>query len=450
MTQRKSYGAYRESGIKWLGRIPENWSIHRVKSTIEFSQNGVWGEDPDGGSDDIECARVADFDRVSFTVSDNLATYRKVPEAQRRSREVKDGDLLFEKSGGGEKTLVGAIVQYKGSKAIICSNFVSVIKVKSGVNSRWLCYANAFLYSIGVNSRSIKQATGIQNIDSEQYFSERIPVPSKLEQDRIAIWLDRETARIDTLIAKKTRFIELLKEKRQAVIAKAVTKGLDDSVDMKDSGIDWLGAVPSHWQLKRLRFEVSINPSAKELGYVAEGTPTAFFPMEAIGEDGEIDRSRRRPFSELQSGYSYFRNGDVVVAKVTPCFENGKGAVISGIYDGFGFGTTELVTIRPSSKILSSFLYFITKSYPVRKLGVQSMSGASGLKRVPDEFFRNLAWPIPPVHEQKVIVDYLQLQLARLDNLMLKTERSIELLKEHRAALITAAVTGKIDVREAA
>ena len=442
MTQRKSYGVYRESGIKWLGRIPENWSIYRVKSTIEFSQNGVWGEDPDGGSDDIECARVADFDRVSFTVSDNLTTYRKVPEAQRRSREVKDGDLLFEKSGGGEKTLVGAIVQYKGSKAIICSNFVSVIKVKSGVNSRWLCYANAFLYSIGVNSRSIKQATGIQNIDSEQYFSERIPVPSKLEQDRIAIWLDRETARIDTLIAKKTRFIELLKEKRQAVITKAVTKGLDDSVEMKDSRIPWMGAIPAHWRAvpsNWLFLEIK-DRSQPDDQHLSASQKHGVIPL------SEFERLEGRRVTHAEKNLDQRKHvevGDFVISMRS--FQGGI-----EIVKARGCVRSSYVALRAGASVDSRFFSYLFKSSAY----IQGLQSTATFIRDGQDLsyanFRQVKLPLLCMDEQVRIASYLNRVVSRIDVLVSKTERSIELLKEHRSALITAAVTGKIDVREAA
>lgn len=253
MSHYKPYPAYKDSGVKWLGRVPEHWDTQRIRSLIDSAQNGIWGDDPDGGVDDIPCARVADFDRNSFTVKGELPTLRKVPEAQRLSRQVNPGDLLIEKSGGGEQTTVGVVVQYQGVVPVICSNFVAVVKPKKGVFPRWLCYINAHLYSVGVNVRSIKQTTGIQNIDSDQYFSERVAVPPESERQAISAHLDRETARIDALIEKKTRFIELLCEKRQALITHAVTKGLDPNVKMKDSGVEWLGEVPEHWEVLQLR-----------------------------------------------------------------------------------------------------------------------------------------------------------------------------------------------------
>lgn len=249
MSHYKPYPAYKESGVEWLGKVPEHWSIGQMKSGIKSLQNGIWGEEPNGGVDDIPCARVADFDRVRLVVQEPLPTIRSIPLAQRIYKSVNTGDLLLEKSGGGEKTTVGVMVQYLGELDVVCSNFVAVVKCKPDISARWLCYVNSHLYALGVNTRSIKQTTGIQNLDSNQYSSELIAFPAFAEQQSIAAHLDRETTRIDALITKKSRFIELLREKRQALITHAVTKGLDSNVKMKDSGVDWLGEVPEHWSV---------------------------------------------------------------------------------------------------------------------------------------------------------------------------------------------------------
>ena len=137
-------------------------------------------------------------------------------------------------------------MRYLGEEPAVCSNFVAVIKPSKMAESAWLNYLMASMYALKINLRSIKQSTGIQNLDSEQYLDEGVAAPSLDEQATIAAALDRETARIDALIEKKTRFIELLKEKRQALITHAVTKGLDPNVKMKDSGIEWIGQVPEH------------------------------------------------------------------------------------------------------------------------------------------------------------------------------------------------------------
>lgn len=446
MSHYKPYPAYKDSGVEWLGKVPAHWEVFRIKSLISSSQNGFWGDEPKGDENDIPCARVADFDRSNLTVGDDLPTIRNVPAFQRESRQVCRGDLLFEKSGGGEQTLVGAVVHYTGEKPVICSNFVAVIKCKPSVSARWLCYANAYLYSVGVNIRSIKQATGIQNIDSEDYFSERISVPSEIEQGLIACYLDRETARIDGLIIRKNRFIELLREKRQALITHAVTKGLDPNAPKKDSGVEWLGDVPAHWDVCRLSFCVRLNPPEKPgLGLNDE---VSFLPMEAIGTDGALNLDRTRLVAEVRAGYSYFEEGDIAFAKVTPCFENGKGAIMRNLVNGVGFGTTELTVLRPAINTNVDFLSYLIQSDRFRSFGAGAMTGAGGLKRVPDEFTRNFKTSWPDLAEQHAIAEYLDSVLNRMNMLISATESSIELLKERRSALITAAVTGQIDLRE--
>ena len=157
--------------------LPQGWRWQRLKYLIADSRNGIWGDDADGGPDDIACARVADFDRQRFYVKLPLQTFRKIGSEQLRGRVLSRGDLLLEKSGGGELTSVGAVVQFDGEEPAVCSNFVAVVKAANGVNARWLCYLNAHLYSAGVNRRSIKQTTGIQNLDSAQYFDEVVSVP---------------------------------------------------------------------------------------------------------------------------------------------------------------------------------------------------------------------------------------------------------------------------------
>ncbi|SQC37031.1 putative restriction endonuclease S subunit [Klebsiella pneumoniae] len=237
MSQYKAYPAYKDSGVEWIGQVPEHWQVKRLKHLISQCQNGVWGDDPLEDGSDTLCIRVADFDRDNNVVIYNPSTYRQITKEHQDSRLVSKGDILLEKSGGGAQTLVGANVRYLGEEPAVCSNFVAVIKPSKKAESAWLNYLMASMYALKINLRSIKQSTGIQNLDSEQYLDEGVAAPSLDEQATIATALDRETARIDALIEKKTRFIELLKEKRQALITHAVTKGLDPNVNMKDSGV---------------------------------------------------------------------------------------------------------------------------------------------------------------------------------------------------------------------
>jgi type I restriction enzyme, S subunit len=212
--------------------------------------------------------------------------------------------------------------------------------------------------------------------------------------------------------------------------------------EYQDAGVEWLGAVPAHWDSKRLRFVADFNPSKSEIAELDPATDVSFLPMEAIGDDGSLNLERTRPIAEVETGYTFFGEGDVTVAKITPCFENGKGAVMRGLTLGVGFGTTELIVARPKEReTTSDFLHWLFISIPFRKLGEAAMYGAGGQKRVPDEFVRNFKTAFPTVAEQKVIATFLDHETAKIDALVAEQEKLIALLKEKRQAVISHAVT---------
>lgn len=444
MSHYTQYPTSKESGVEWLGDIPEHWNVVRMKNVIISAQNGYWGEEPTGGADDVLCARVADFDRTNLTVDGDLPTIRSVPAYQRESRQVNNGDLLFEKSGGGEQTLVGVVVQYLGRAPAICSNFVAVVKCKAGISSRWLCYTNAHLYSVGVNRRSIKQTTGIQNIDSEEYFSETIAVPPKDEQGSIAAYLDYETARIDVLVSKKTRFIELLREKRQALITHAVTKGLDPNVKMKDSSVEWLGGVPNGWYVTPLKYIGSaiIGLTYSPADVVDEGDGTLVLRSSNI-QDGRITLDDNVYVKADIPNRLITRLGDILI-----CSRNGsrsligKNGIVDATTEGLSFGAFTTVFRTSHHK----FLYYVLNSSLFKFQAGRFLT--TTINQLTTETLNSFEIPLPPCDEQDAITAHLDRETIRLDTLISKTERSIDLLKERRSALITAAVTGQIDVRE--
>lgn len=203
---------------------------------------------------------------------------------------------------------------------------------------------------------------------------------------------------------------------------------------------------PVHWTPTRLRHVVRLNPSKTEIEDVEPDQEVSFLPMEAIGEDGSTRLDATRPLSEVQSGYSYFRDEDVVVAKITPCFENGKGALVRGLRGGIGFGTTELIVARPSrDRLCSDYLQWIFQSSEFRKLGEGFMYGAGGQKRVPDDFVRDYRVALPPLPDQKLITSFLGRETGKIDALVEKQRRLIELLKEKRLAVIANVVTKGLD-----
>ena len=210
----------------------------------------------------------------------------------------------------------------------------------------------------------------------------------------------------------------------------------------RDSGVEWLGQVPGHWEVKRLRYVAELNPSKSEINALHCETMVSFMPMDAIGEDGGLNLGQERHLSDVETGYTYFRDGDVTVAKITPCYENGKGALMQGLTNGVGFGTTELIVARPRpGELIGSYLHYLFISPDFRAIGESHMYGAGGQKRVPDSFVRDFATAFPPLPEQSQIAAFLDHETAKIDALIAEQHRLMELLKEKRQAVISHAVT---------
>ena len=253
MAKYKAYPEYKDSGVEWLGEIPEKWNTHSLKRSIKSCTSGLWGEEPNG-KNDIIVLRVADFDRHNLTISSDKLTMRAVSSEERESRLLKKGDLIIEKSGGGDKTLVGCVVIFEKNFKAITSNFVAKMSPLRGNQPHFLKYCFSHLYDREINLLSIKQTTGIQNIDINHYLMSKFCFPDEQQQRTICEFLDYQCQKFNTLIAKQQQLIQLLKEKRQALISHAVTKGLDPGVPMKNSGIEWLGPVPTHWSISKARY----------------------------------------------------------------------------------------------------------------------------------------------------------------------------------------------------
>lgn len=217
----------KDSGVWWLGKVPEHWNVARFKASIASAKNGVWGAEPDGGASDIPCVRVADFDRRALAVQTNVPTLRNVAESERRGRVLRKGDLLLEKSGGGEAQPVGQVVLYDWDEPAICSNFVARVEVRSGMDPRYWRYVHAAAYAVRVNTRSVKQTSGIQNLDQGQYFDEQAPFPPPHEQRAIADFLDGRSRMFGELEDGAREAVRLLQERRSALITAAVTGQID-------------------------------------------------------------------------------------------------------------------------------------------------------------------------------------------------------------------------------
>lgn len=202
-------------------------------------------------------------------------------------------------------------------------------------------------------------------------------------------------------------------------------------------------ATMSEWPVTRLRYQARLNPAPSASIRAKTAMEVTFLAMESIGEDGLVCNDQERAVGELLTGYSYFENSDLIVAKVTPCFENGKAALLSGLPAGVGFGTTEVTVLRPGPSLDGRFLYYLSREDHFMQGGIAAMTGAGGLKRVPDSYIRDYTFGLPALDWQRQIADYLDAQTAKIDALIGKQERLIETLAERRQAVISQQIEGQ-------
>lgn len=214
----------------------------------------------------------------------------------------------------------------------------------------------------------------------------------------------------------------------------------------KDSGIPWIGEMPESWGTMRLKYGIEINPSKSQITSINKNTAVSFIPMEAISNDGSISLQIEKSISEVSNGYTFFCDGDVVFAKIIPCFENQKVAEMKKLKNRIGFGSTALIVTRPKNDLMiGRYTYWLFLSESFRRLGELNMYGATGQKRVSNEFVRNFISVVPPIKEQTAIADYLDRETAKIDALVSGKRCLIELLKEKRQGMISHAVTKGLD-----
>ena len=447
MMKYPQYESYKDSGVNWIGEIPVSWVTKRLKFLTTESLK--YGANISAELDDIDLPR---YIRITDIDSDgNLKdeTFRSLEYHHALSYFLKEGDILFARSGA----TVGKTFIYKKSwgKCAFAGYLIKASIKENNYKSRYIYYySKTHGYQKWIESVTI-QAT-IQNVSAEKYASLWLPIPSPKEQQSIANFLDKETTRLDALIAKKQQLIENLKEKRIAIISHTVTKGLNPNVPMKDSGIEWLGAVPEGWGVKRLKYLSVINPVASEIKHLELSDEVSFVPMESISENGGMKTDKTKELEAVRQGYTYFKEEDVVIAKITPCFENGKGSIAQNLVNNIGFGTTELHVVRCNPEHLDfKYFFYITNTHQFLKLGESEMFGAGGQKRVPTEFVKNypIAYPID-MKEQRRIIQFLDKYVGQILSIIDRTQKTISKLQEYKTALISAAVTGKIKVPEQA
>lgn len=434
MVELKCYDAYVKTTLPWVPEIPFGWHVRKLSHVINYTV----GFTPESGNpvfygDDFAWANISDLG-PRFLMETSKGITKEAIEKYKK-KPANAGSLLY-----SFKLTVGQ-VSFAG-KEMYTNEAIASFGESDLIRLSYFFY----LAPLAIIQNASENIYGAKILNQEAIGNAKLIIPPIEEQEAIARFLDFKTAQIDALIAKKQTLLEKLTEKRTALISHAVTKGLDPSVSMKNSGVEWLGKIPAHWHTKRLRFCMTTNPSKSEIR-LKDDELVSFIPMEAVGEFGGLKLEVEKELGEISGGYTYFVNGDVVVAKITPCFENGKGAIARNLKNGLAFGTTELHVMRTGSDLLPDYLFHLTMSHPFRKIGESEMYGAGGQKRVPETFLKDFRIGLPPLNEQNEIVKYISSINHKIDQQVLKTSEAINRLAEYRSAIITNAVTGKIDVR---
>jgi type I restriction enzyme, S subunit len=453
MSHYKPYPAYKDSGVEWLGRVPEHWQIKRLKHIANVQTGVAKGKDNEG-KDTIEVPylRVANVQDGYFSL-DDVATI-EIPREDLTRYSLQPGDVLMNEGGDFDKVGRGSVWQGE-IEPCIHQNHVFAVR-PTAVSSAWL---NAFTGSLAAQFYFMgraKQSTNLASISSSNIMELPVAMPPATEVDLLLAHLDRETVRIDALIEKKTRFIELLREKRQALIIHAVTKGLDPSVKMKNSGVEWLGEVPDHWETMNLarvtvaRCDGPFGSAIKSENYTDSGVRVIRLQNIGIGEFKDGDQAFLSPEYRSQViGNSHdVELGDLLIAGLGD--ENnplGRTCVAPASL-GDAIVKADCYRFRlDRSKALPSFLALQLSATARVECGFISTGSTRERLNLGLAASRVIALP-PSIEEQSAIVEQTAMATVRLDALLSKTGRSIDLLKERRTSLITAAVTGQIDLRE--
>jgi type I restriction enzyme S subunit len=285
---------------------PAGWNRSRLRYCVTGVKNGAWGSEPGGDERDIICVRVADFDWDHLQVKLDVPTMRSFPEVQFQKLRLRRGDILLEKSGGGEKTPVGRVVRFDHDEEAVTSNFVARVRPSTLIHSEYLIYVLAAFYQSRFAHQFIKQNTGIQNLDDNALFSNELWLPSRDTQKMIVDFLDRETARIDELIGKREQFLNLIEEKKAALSVRAINGSLlgTDTAGMEG----WFGKLPKGWIVRRAKFLFRERPDRSEAG-----NEELLSVSHITGVTRRSDKDVNMFLAESMEDYKLVSRGDVVI-----------------------------------------------------------------------------------------------------------------------------------------
>ncbi|MBL1261735.1 MAG: restriction endonuclease subunit S [Thiotrichaceae bacterium] len=436
----QAYPEYKDSGVEWLGEVPAHWMLTRIKYVSELTPKKPLVRR------DLQC---------SFIPMEKLKTDSIILDEIRVIDDVYDGYTYFENSD----VLMAKVTPCFENKNIAVakglvngigfgSSEIYVLRVNERVSNKFLYYRLQEDSFMDIATAAMTGAGGLKRVPSEVVNNYMASLPAVSEQKIIANFLDHETTKIDTLIEKQQQLIQLLKEKRQAVISHAVTKGLNPDAPMRESGVEWLGDVPEHWIVAQLKFntlEMQTGPFGSQLhagDYVIDGIPL-INPAHMIA--GEIvPDSKVSVDKETQERLERHKlcEGDLIFARRG---ELGRCAVITKEQEGWLCGTGSLKA-KLNERLLPEYSYLlITSDGVVSELSLESKG--STMDNLNTETLGRVRVPVPPEDEQEGILTYVHDVAGKYKALIGKATDQVTLLQERRTALISAAVTGKIDVR---
>jgi type I restriction enzyme S subunit len=436
----KPYPAYKPSGVDWLGDVPVHWELRRLKHIFRIINGSTpKSAKPEYWDGDIPWVTPDDLGNLSN--AELSETSRNITESGYNScgtTLVPDGSLVLSTRAPIGHLAIAAVQ--------LCTNQGCRSLVFRGPQHRRFFYYQ--ILAARAELESLGQGSTFRELAADKLASVWLGLPPVQEQERIVAFLDREMAKIDAPVAKKERLIELLQEKCFALITHAVTKGLNPSAPRKDSGVEWLGRIPAHWQVRRLKFltrEVTVGIVVTPAKYyVADGIPCLRSLNVREGTILETDSVFISPQSNEELRKSKIFAGDLVTVRTG---QPGATAVVDERFDGAN--CIDLIITRRSELFHSGFMVYVANS-KVAKAQFESRSGGAIQQHFNIEMAKDLMVVVPPYEEQQAIAAWLGDETGKLEELVGKVQEHVERLREYRAALISAAVTGKIDVREEA
>lgn len=441
--------AMKDSGIEWIGKVPDEWPLARIKSCVARRDAGAWGEEANGENENCICLRVADMDysRLRFKEQENY-TVRSYKKEVIDSLKLQKDDILIEKSGGGDKTPVGRAVIFNGGYQAVFANFMERIRCTPNMNPRFMLYVFTTLYQSGYAQNYIKQTTGIQNFDLTSLLTkEYMPLPQYEEQGSIAAFLDDKCGKIDAIITREQDEIEKLKEYKLSVITEAVTKGLNPDAPMKDSGVEYMGQIPAPWNMIRLKFLMSeiIDCPHETPNYSADG---AYLVIRTADQDYGFLRPDEAMYRLNENEYMNrirrmaLQKDDIVYGREG---ERWGLACLVPRDDSYCLGQRMMQMRCRTDQILPAFAMWALNSRYVYLQGSVDTIGSTS-PHVNISTMRNYNIPVPPMDEQQRIVEYIAKRAKTLESQVEKKQVLIDKLTEYKKSLIYEVVTGKREV----